>query len=120
MIIIQWHTDDNRNIRNAFESYDWYLAQIGGLYMEHVSAFNLLLSDTSALERAGFAITDAQIEELGEDIVSEDAFAEFFGVSILTMMGFKIRRNLNLIIGVDPVGFESPRPCRASIEGVQR
>ena len=87
--LICWHTDDNKETRQAHTTYVWYLGQIDGNYMEHVCRIINLLSDTLSLERAGFAVTDAKIEQLGDDVEGENHFANFHGVLIMSSSGYR-------------------------------
>ena len=98
-ILVHWHTDDNRNTRTASGTFDQTLKQVNGGYMQHVNDFVDLLTNTASLERSGFAMTDSTIQALGDDLESEDGFADFHGRSIMSLSGRRQARNLDLMIG---------------------
>ena len=98
-ILICWHTLDNRATRDADGSYTHYLDQINGGYMKHVKELISLLHNSMSLERAGFAVTDSDIELVQEDVIGEDNFADFHFMAIMTQAGCRMRRNLHLLKG---------------------
>ena len=67
--------------------------------MEHVNAFIHVLSSVPSMQSAGFAMTDASIHILGDDILAEDAFAEFQGVAAFSLSGYRQRRNIARLRG---------------------
>ena len=89
--LLDWHGDDNRDTRHAGTTYTRLLEQIDGKYMEHVCGIVSLLSQTRSLERADFAVTETQIQQLGDDIAAEDHFADFYGLAILSCSGYRQR-----------------------------
>ena len=99
LLLVQWHTMDNRNTRNASGTFKHLLEQVNGGYMKHVNSFVELLANTASLERAGFAVTDTEIEALGEDLAAEDEFADFHGRSVMCISGRRQQRNLDLLKG---------------------
>ena len=64
-----------------------------------VCGFIKLLQDTASLERAGFAVTGAEIQALGDDLEAEEGFADFHGRSLMCIAGRRQVRNLDLLIG---------------------
>ena len=98
--LISWHTDDNRETRDSDRTYNWNLRQIAGGYMAHITEFIELLDNTQSLERAHFAMTEGDINNLEDgDIHVEDAFAQFHAFSLWSLATQRARRNLGFVRG---------------------
>jgi hypothetical protein len=97
--LLEWHTLQNRETRNARAAHEWVSGQVNAGYMTHVDGFARCLADSVALEQAGFAVTPSTCLAVSSDMVSEDSFADFMGQSAMTIAFLRTRRNLTLIKG---------------------
>ena len=97
--MIKFHTYQNVETRDSDRTFGWHDYVINGGYMEHVCEIVGLLQDVCSLERAGYAVDDADIEALGDDVESENQFADLHAQSIFTLAGWRQRRNLSMVMG---------------------
>jgi hypothetical protein len=93
------HSRQNREQRDPEKTWLWVKEQVNGGYMHHLASFMRIVSDTEALQLAGFAVTDAQCDAVMEDLVAEDAFADFLGQSVVGITTYRTRRNIALVLG---------------------
>ena len=96
---VGFHTEQNRDTRSSQTTHDWYLKQVDGGFIKHVSELMGVLHDPIALARADFAILDEDIDALGDDVHSEDLFADFLAQATNFLAGNRQRRNLGLVRG---------------------
>ena len=97
--MVKFHVYQNNETRDSDRMCSWHLFQINGGYMEHVCEIVGLLTDVESLQRASFAIDDSDVQRLGDDWQSEDAFASVYADSIFTLSAWRQRRNLDLLKG---------------------
>ena len=98
-LLIAWHKEDNTSTRSALMTWKWNLSECNGGYMRHVTGFVELLSSVGSLEAAGCAVTDCEINALGQNVITEDSFVQFHGTAIFSLSGYRQRRNLANISG---------------------
>ena len=98
-ILVEWHTVQNTEQRSAAGSLSWMRGQVQGGYMEHCRSFLRVVATGDKLRQCGFAMDSSQIDNLENDIVSEDEFAGLLGQSCLALLTFRLRRNLHMLSG---------------------
>ena len=99
-VMVDFHTEQNRDTRGSNSTHEWVVKQVGhGGYVEHVSKIIGVLHDPVALCRADYAISDSDVDALGDDVISEDLFADFLAQSVHHLAGWRQRRNLGFCMG---------------------
>lgn len=97
--LVQWHGEQNRELRAADSACRWVVSEFGGGYMKHVSSFIALLVHGRSLHESAMVLTPHEAKALGNDLIAEDEFCDFYGQSIMTLVACRLRRNLGLVMG---------------------
>ncbi len=69
------------------------LKQVNGGYMAHLEDFLKPFNSAALWEEAGFAVTDATVKMVADDVHTEDQFSDHFGQAGFHIIGFRARRN---------------------------
>ena len=97
--VLSLHTIQKRELRCSEISLKFWEQQVNGAYLDHINCILGVYRDPVVLAKCRFACTSDEAKRLGEDMVSENEFAELLGSQQALLAGARLKRHLMNIAG---------------------
>ena len=94
-----WHGHQNKVLRDAKGSVEFWSEQSRSGYLRHVNSFIAGLGDMYGLQMCQFQVTMSECKDKSVDNVLEDECAVLLGGLMLSESGLRVKRHLRIVKG---------------------